>query len=643
MTKRYQQGGAITEGVNPYDQFAAYEERAAATPSPYEQFAQPGTPHGEPIEPSPFPMERGTSRASIQLPELAQIGTRAMFPEGTGMLTQAGLTAAMMTTTDPNEIAQIFTQEVEFEDPNTGEMQSTRMFPNIGMQTAPDGTLIIANNETGQRAVINRPGISTMDILQTLGLGAAFTPAGRGAALAGAPARQAAATAATQTAKAAALREAKRRSAAALVAGSGATEAVMQAGQELAGGEFNTGDIALAAATGMLPDYALDPLIRAGTKLPGAVGSALREVVPENVTQALNYARETGRKITTSDALQEYMTPAMNIFFKVAERIPITGTGGQRIRQQAQRADTLTELADRFDINVETQFGEEVVEGWIQRMTKSRFFGRNQNPTDDQIRAAWQREIGDVQEGILGRYIRAGEIDEEVVDRVFDAAKPRHLTEMFGRLTPEGQQAARQRFMARGLEKAGWTPEAPTIANPKAFMDYLDSPAARRVMGEAFDEVDQDLLRGAREYLRITEAAATAGKGAGMTAAMAGGGALALGLLDAVAGGAAVMGGVGRAAQSDMARNFLLRLSHAKGNEAATAAIMAEARPFFQAVTDQYQQEAWDLPSMEVTEEMIDRGSSSAMDELQRRMSEAGETILGLPQRLMGGGEQPQQ
>ena len=637
MTKKYQEGG----DVNPFAKYAAERE---AQGNPYAQFAMPGTPEGPPVpEVSKFPMERGTSRASIQLPELAQIGTRSMFPEGTGIGTQMGLTAAMLTTTDPNEIAQIFTQEIEFEDPETGEMKSQRMFPNIGMQTAPDGALIIANNETGQRALINRPGISTMDILQTLGIGASFTPAGRGAALAGSAGRKAAQVAATQTAKQLALQQAKKRSAMALVAGSGATEAVLQGGQELAGGEFNTGDIAFSAATGMLPDYALDPLIRAGTKLPGTIGSALKEVIPENVQQALTYARQTGRKITTSDALQEFMTPAMNIFFKVAERIPITGTGGQRIRQQAQRADALTELADRFDINVNGEYGREVMENFVDRMIKRRFWGPNKNPTPEMVERAFAKEADELTRGILQRYIRVGNIDEEVADAVLKSGNTRQVGELFNKLMPEGKAALRQRFMARGLERAGWTPEASSIANPKKFLDYLDSPEARRTMGEIFDEVDQDLLKGAREYLRMTSAAANTGKGAGMTAAVAGGAGFALGMLDAVAGGAAIMGGAGRTAQSDIARNFLLRLAHAEGNEAATAAIMSEARPFFQAVGDQWQQESWDLPSMEVTEEMVEQGSSSAMDELRRRATEAGESILGLPARFMGGGEQPQQ
>lgn len=174
-------------------------------------------------------------------------------------------------------------------------------------------------------------------------------------------------------------------------------------------------------------------------------------------------------------------------------------------------------------------------------------------------------------------------------------------------------------------------------------MAYLNSPSARKVIKTMFDEVDQDVLVGAKEYLRLTLPAQTAGKGAGMAAAMAGGAGFAIGILDAVVGAGFLMGRSGAVMQSATARNFLLKMAHAKGDEKLTASIMAEARPYFVALENQWKQENWELPSMEVTQDMLMEEGTSAMDALKARGIEVGEQIMTAPQRLMqmlGGGEE---
>jgi len=265
------------ESVDPYAEVEKRYETQRMFVDPYAQLA-PGYEPPPPTEfPSPFPMERGTSRASLQLPELVETGTGAFLPPDLPALAKAGITAAVMTTTDPNEIAQIFTQT--YTDENTG--LETQVFPDVGMTTAPDGVLILTNRKTGKSALINRPGISGMDVLQLLGLGMTFTPAGRVSAIASAPARTLAQKAATETAKKLALKTARRRGAGAMMAGSGVTETALQAGQVAAGGSFDPADIALSTVAGALPDYALDPLVRAGTKLPAmlpVVGKKIEDI-----------------------------------------------------------------------------------------------------------------------------------------------------------------------------------------------------------------------------------------------------------------------------------------------------------------------------------------------------------------------------
>lgn len=432
--------------IDPYAEVEKRYETERMFIDPYARLAPGYEPPPEPEFPSPFPMEPGTSRASLQLPELVETGTGAFLPPELPGLAKAGITAAMLTTTDPNEIAEMFTQT--YTDDNGVE---TPVFPNVGIATAPDGTLIVANNKTGKQAIINRPGISGMDILQLMGLGTTFTPAGRVSAMMSAPARSLAAKAATETAKKLALKTARRRGAGTMMAGSGVTEAALQGGQELAGGSFDPGDVALSTVAGALPDYALDPLVRAGTKLPAVlpvVGQKVEQVLAatpggKSIMDALRFAKETGRKIQTSDALAEHLTPAMNIFFKITERIPVMGTGGARVTQRAQRADALTEIADKFGIDIEGEYGKEVIESFVDRMILRRFWGKNEevfrfkpSRMKEMLKRAYQKEGEEIESEILSRYIRKGKINEDIVDTVLDAGNTKQLSEMLNKLLP---------------------------------------------------------------------------------------------------------------------------------------------------------------------------------------------------------------
>jgi len=169
---------------------------------------QPTAAPVQPVDISPFPEQREETRAALELPELGAGGLLA----GEDMTKIAAIAPVLLTTTNPQEIANILTTN----------------FPDIGISQDPGGNLIAANNKTGTQVILNKPGLSQLDILQGLGIATAFTPAGRAAAI---PAQLAARFAVGAT-------------------GAGLTQAAIEGIQAQVGGELNVEEIALATALG---------------------------------------------------------------------------------------------------------------------------------------------------------------------------------------------------------------------------------------------------------------------------------------------------------------------------------------------------------------------------------------------------------
>ncbi len=322
----------------------------------------------EPVPLSEFPMEPGESRAAQELPEMfGTIGMEAgkfeglaqplsLLPKPTYESSGVGSTlskkdalqisAAAMTMFDPAEIAQMLMQH----DPETGE----RKWPEFGIQQAPDGTLIVGNNKTGRRAVINRPGMSTMDALQALGIVSLFSPAAR-------------------------VTSGMASVAGRLTVGAGAaglTEDVIQRWQEAAGGEYNPADVALATGLGPISEMgrpAIGLIQRTGrfigSYLPESWYGGIRAVLPEAKAAVLDYAKkakefiQTKRNaiVMTQDAVPEIHTPKMQIILKMVERLAITGTGRLRKKQQVQRVEVLRNLADRYNLDPLTNYGATIL------------------------------------------------------------------------------------------------------------------------------------------------------------------------------------------------------------------------------------------------------------------------------------------
>jgi hypothetical protein len=176
-----------------------------------------------------FPEERGETRAAQQLPELGQGGLLA----GEDQAKVAALAPVLLSTTNPQEIAEILTSNI----------------PNIGISQDPSGNLLATNNATGSQVILNKPGLSQIDILQGLGIATAFTPSAKGVSGVGVPA----------------LTKLAGRSA--------ATQAGIESAQALAGGEFNPEDVVLAGVAAPLGQVVGEKVLG---PLAGRVSTALQ-------------------------------------------------------------------------------------------------------------------------------------------------------------------------------------------------------------------------------------------------------------------------------------------------------------------------------------------------------------------------------
>lgn len=154
------------------------------------------------------------TRATKDLPELGQGG----LLHGEDPAKVMAIAPILLTTMDPKEISAI--------------VHNT--FPHIGQVQDEKGNEILANNKTGAQVVINKPGLSQLDMLQGIGLIAAFTPS------------SAIATLGTEGAKAG-LKMAGQRALQGGAAAAG-TMAAMEGAQKAAGGDFSGANIGLAGA-----------------------------------------------------------------------------------------------------------------------------------------------------------------------------------------------------------------------------------------------------------------------------------------------------------------------------------------------------------------------------------------------------------
>jgi len=248
------------------------------------------------------------TRATQDLPELQSSGllTGLDIPPAKA----AAVTAALVTMTDPQEIAQTLKS----------------LSPDIGIQQDEKGNLIAANNVTGARAMLNKPGFSGMDALQATGIGAAFAPTGRAAnAVGGGILKQAATLGAT----------------------SAATQAAIEGGQQLAGGNFDPREVAAAGAMGA----AMPVVAGAAGATIDAAKQGVQAIRGATATSSdlMQAAKAANIPVMTSDVVQP------NTFIgksaqAVGERIPLAGTGGLRATQQEARKAAVQQMGDKYPV-----------------------------------------------------------------------------------------------------------------------------------------------------------------------------------------------------------------------------------------------------------------------------------------------------
>ena len=208
-------------------------------------------------QPTPFPGDREETRAAKELPELGQL-TDAGDIEPSGLLhgedmSKIAMAApAILTATNDQEVAKILQEN----------------FPNIGIQYDEGGNILAANNQTGVRNIINRPGMSQRDLMQVLGIGAAMFPATKAAALPG-----------MLPGAAGAIGKKLLPKALAGGAAAAATQTGIETGQEAVGGEYDKGEIALAGGLGAVGE-AISPAIQAfkNTRTAKGLEVATREL-----------------------------------------------------------------------------------------------------------------------------------------------------------------------------------------------------------------------------------------------------------------------------------------------------------------------------------------------------------------------------
>jgi hypothetical protein len=151
------------------------------------------------------------------LPEIGQGGL--LFGEDKAKA--ALITPSLISATNPEEMAQILTSN----------------FDNVGIVRDQQGNVFAANNNTGAKVVLNKPGLSTIDLMQGLGIAALFTPAS-------------VATGALRVA-----------------GGAGITSAGIEAVQAVSGGDFSFQQVAIDTVAAGLLDKAFTVAKATGRKI----------------------------------------------------------------------------------------------------------------------------------------------------------------------------------------------------------------------------------------------------------------------------------------------------------------------------------------------------------------------------------------
>lgn len=157
----------------------------------------------------------GNARETQQQRDLPELHTSGLLA-GESMSTTASLAPILQTMTDPDEIVKTITSRVPNVVATYNKDAQGNVYP------------ILTNRENGASTIINRPGLSGFDVLQGLSIGAAFTPAARAGSAASSVLPKMASVAGR----------------------SAVTQSAIEGGHAASGGEFDPGEVAVAAVAG---------------------------------------------------------------------------------------------------------------------------------------------------------------------------------------------------------------------------------------------------------------------------------------------------------------------------------------------------------------------------------------------------------
>ncbi|RLF28123.1 MAG: hypothetical protein DRN14_04580 [Thermoplasmata archaeon] len=260
-----------------------------------------------------FASEQERQQVIADLPELEGIVEGEAFrPE----------IMAALTATNPAEMGEILRQA----------------YPQIGVVQTPEGEFIAVNNETGAMASLNKPGVSKVDILQGLGIMSLFFPAGK---IAAAPA-------------------ALGQKMAVGAAASGATQAAIEGGQALAGGEINPEEVGMSAALGGAGEL-VAPAI---SKLRGA--KTARSPAAQQTDESLDIIEEiTGSRPSIYPAQREGTESLLTQQRYVAQQPETSKMAMDALKKQNQ------EVYDATAGVIDTLAREEALEGGVERIYKA--------------------------------------------------------------------------------------------------------------------------------------------------------------------------------------------------------------------------------------------------------------------------------
>lgn len=215
-------------------------------------------------------------------------------------------------------------------DPKEAAMALKANFPGIEIRQDEKGNFIVRSSVDQKDYKVNEPGLDSRDLIRGALTAAMFTPAGGVGGLG------------------------------LKMVASAATQGAIEYAQSGAGGEFNSLQIPLAAATELIP-AGIGKGIQVGKSLyNGAKG------IVSDLAQGVKSAESFGITPMTSDVLPP-TTHAGKLWQSIGERVPYTGTGGRRSSQQADRADAVRLVATAFGADEVAQASDDVMEDLLKR------------------------------------------------------------------------------------------------------------------------------------------------------------------------------------------------------------------------------------------------------------------------------------